>query len=276
MARCSYCGEPAGIFRSLHRRCSEAMERDKSPLTRQAVAVIQSAMRIDPTGMARLLQEDLVAASVDPHAAPHAWRRAVESVLDNHMMSETEEANIWALHQALSLRHRSPETLIAESLVTQARALRDIQQGTAPSNLPHAREELPFNFQKTERLIWSFERVDYYEAKRRVRYHGRSQGVSLRIARGVYYRIGGHAGERVETYETVHADTGVLAITSRHLYFAGDDKSFRIRHDRIVSYHPYTDGIGVVRDVANAREQLFLTGDGWFTQNLIAVATYPD
>ena len=63
---------------------------------------------------------------------------------------------------------------------------------------------------------------------------------------------------------------------SRHLYFAGDDKSFRIRHDRIVSYHPYTDGIGVVRDAANAREQLFLTGDGWFTQNLIAVATDPD
>ena len=41
------------------------------------------------------------------------------------------------------------------------------------------------------------------------------------------------------------------------------------RHERIVSFTPYTDGIGVQRDALTAKPQSFVTGDGWFTYNLV-------
>ena len=90
----------------------------------------------------------------------------------------------------------------------------------------------------------------------------------MRIARGVYYRVGGFKGERYQTEETVHEDNGLMGFTDRHLYFAGDLRRFRIRWDRIVAFEPYADGIGVQRDAQSAKPQAFVTGDGWFTYNL--------
>jgi hypothetical protein len=53
------------------------------------------------------------------------------------------------------------------------------------------------------------------------------------------------------------------------VYFSGASKSFRIRHDKIVSIEPYSDGVGIQRDAQTARPQVFVTGDGWFTYNLL-------
>ncbi len=59
-----------------------------------------------------------------------------------------------------------------------------------------------------------------------------------------------------------------MAITNRHIYFSGG-KSFRVRLDKIVSTEPYSDGILIQRDAQTALPQVFITGDGWFTYNLI-------
>jgi hypothetical protein len=93
--------------------------------------------------------------------------------------------------------------------------------------------------------------------------------VSLRIAKGVYYRTGGFKGQRVETTETVHADNGLFGVTNKHVYFFGSSKRFRIKYDKIVSFDPYSDGIGIQRDAATTKPQTFVTKDGWFTYNLI-------
>jgi hypothetical protein len=38
---------------------------------------------------------------------------------------------------------------------------------------------------------------------------------------------------------------------------------------KIVNFVPYSNGFGIFRDAANARQQVFLTGDGWFPFNLL-------
>ena len=50
----------------------------------------------------------------------------------------------------------------------------------------------------------------------------------------------------------------------------GSRKKFRVRYDRIVSFDPYEDGFGIMRDAQIAKTQVFRTGDGWFTYNLAA------
>ena len=61
----------------------------------------------------------------------------------------------------------------------------------------------------------------------------------------------------------------MVVITDKNIYFAGPAKSIRVPYVKIVSFQPFTDGFGIIRDGANTKPQLFITGDGWFTYNLI-------
>ena len=102
-------------------------------------------------------------------------------------------------------------------------------------------------------------------------HRGTSHGLSIRIPGGVCYRPSTFRSQAVEWDETVHADTGLLAFTTKHLYFSGPSKKFRIRYDRIVDFEAFADGLGVTRDAQTAKPQQFRTGDGWFAYNLAQV-----
>ena len=54
-----------------------------------------------------------------------------------------------------------------------------------------------------------------------------------------------------------------------HIYFAGGAKRFRVRHDRVVTLEPYSDGGGILRDGVRAKPETFELGDGWSACNLL-------
>jgi hypothetical protein len=157
----------------------------------------------------------------------------------------------------------------AYSKVVKAAVLRDLMSGILPTRAK-IEGQVPFNFQKNEQVIWLFNGVDYLEDKTRTEHVGRSSGISIRVAKGVYYRVGAFRGHPVSSTERVHIDTGMMAVTNKHLYFGGGRKSLRVPYAKIVSFIPYSDGVGIIRDAANAKPQVFVTGDGWFTYNLLA------
>ena len=43
--------------------------------------------------------------------------------------------------------------------------------------------------------------------------------------------------------ETVQQDTGLLGFTTKHIYFSGPKKKFRVRYDRIVGFEPFSDWV---------------------------------
>ena len=90
--------------------------------------------------------------------------------------------------------------------------------------------------------------VDYMGTVTRRERRGTSHGLSIRVARGVYYRPATFRNRAVEWEETVHADTGLLGFITKHLYFSGAKKKFRVRYDRIVDLEPFSDGFGIMRD----------------------------
>ena len=59
------------------------------------------------------------------------------------------------------------------------------------------------------------------------------------LARGLYYRPSTFRSRPIEWDETIHADTGLLGLTTKHIYFTGRKKKFRVRYDRIVSFDPH-------------------------------------
>ena len=155
----------------------------------------------------------------------------------------------------------------AHTSLDEAAVIRDITMGIIPQR-QNIQGRVPFNLMKPEQLVWVIDGVDYLETVTRRERRGTSHGVSVRVARGLYYRPSTFRSRQVEWEETVKADTGLLGLTTKHVYFAGSRKKFRVRYDRIVSFDPYDDGFGIMRDAQAAKPQAFRIGDGWFAYNL--------
>ncbi len=196
------------------------------------------------------------------------WGKAVDAAFEDGVLTPEEESSLVEIQNAFDLTPKDLDRNGAYTKVVKGTVLRDILNGTIPERV-RVEGNIPFNFQKGEKLVWVFQNVSYYEQKTRRHYEGGSRGVSIRVAKGLYFRTGAFKAHPVETTETVHVDDGILGVTDKHVYFAGAVKSFRIAYPKIVSFEPYTDGVGIQRDAASAKPQTFITGDGWFTYNLV-------
>lgn len=269
MGNCKYCSKPAGLLRSAHKECEAKNELGKTKiisLIKKAVhdASLVSSLKSTAKDIA---QKHFIETSNIPSVVINGWERAVETAFDDGVLTEEEETNLVDIQKHFKFDQNDLDKNGAFSKVVKGVVLRQLLNGTIPEKVS-VKGNLPFNLQKGEKLVWIFQKVQYYEMKTRRHYEGGSSGVSIRIAKGVYFRTSGFRAHPVETTETIHIDTGILAATSKHLYFAGSAKSFRVPYNKIVSFEPYSDGIGIQRDATTAKPQTFITGDGWFTYNL--------
>ena len=136
--------------------------------------------------------------------------------------------------------------------------LADLDAGRLPIKWTrNVRDQLPFIMQKSEHLVYVWAQTQYHTTRRV--FHGRSAGVSVRVVKGVTVRGGGSRG--VPTDELTLADAnGVLALTTKHLYFTSrrpDGKSFRIRLNKIAALACGPLGVSVTRDTASAKPENF-------------------
>ncbi|HEY5475570.1 MAG TPA: hypothetical protein VIK11_02540, partial [Tepidiformaceae bacterium] len=77
-------------------------------------------------------------------------------------------------------------------------------------------------------------------------YQGSSQGMSFRIAKGVYYRVGAQRGHMVEVGRSWQpADSGILSVTSQRLVFSGLRKSIEMAYAKLLGLNVFTDGLQV-------------------------------
>jgi len=270
MGQCIYCGRPAGFLKKTHKECKQQHEQGKSEVISlvgkigaEGGDLHRLEKSIEHVASTSFINKDTLNSLV-----ASGWERAVDVAFDDGLLSVEEESALSELKEHFSLPQQILDKNGAYSKLVKGAVLRDIMDGNLPERIK-IDGGLPFNLQKSEKVVWVFQDVNYYEEKTRTRYVGGSQGVSIRIAKGLYYRTGAFKGERVQTSETVHADTGLLGVTNKHIYFAGPSKRFRIAYNKIVAFEPFSDGIGVQRDAQTAKPQSFLTGDGWFTYNLI-------
>lgn len=270
MGNCIYCGKAAGFFRRAHPECKQ-----KFKLKDDEIAFYIDSMSVDSYDFDKIVQmlKDAGNAcfiSNESRKEFYAkwWTSMVDVAFEDDLLSEEEEELLTRIFHELELDRNQLDKKGVYTKVVKGSVLREICNGNLPVRLEYDCN-MTFNLQKSEKIIWMFKNVKYLEEKTRTQYVGGSSGFSIRIAKGLYYRIGAFKGERVKSSETVHADTGLLGITNKHIYFAGNHKRFRIAYKKIVCFEPFSDGIGVQRDAQTAKPQVFITGDGWFTYNLV-------
>ena len=218
--------------------------------------------------LANMLDESELSAADRQLLLAQAWEAAVEGAIEDGLLSLDEENALIQYLRHFNLSQNQVNRNGAYRSMIQSAVIREAAEGLIPDRLGNV-GSVPFNLMKSEQLVWVIDGVDYYETKTRRERRGSSHGVSIRVAKGLYYSPRTFRSRSVEWEETVHEDTGLLGVTSKHVYFHGPRKRFRIRYDRIVSFEPYADGIGVMRDAQTAKPQTFQTGDGWFIYNLV-------
>ncbi|MGI5912097.1 MAG: hypothetical protein ACOX6E_05915 [Syntrophomonadaceae bacterium] len=270
MGNCKYCGQPAGFLRRQHKECAAKYDQGWQNMIDLAEQTARGQGDINglQSKLASIAVYSFVPTEQINKVIIRGWEQAVTHFIEDGDLSLEEESQLiqFAAHFNLSqneLDQRGFYTQFVKGVV-----LREVMEGTIPKRVK-TDTPLPFNFQKSESVIWVFDKVNYYEDKTRRQYVGGSSGVSFRVAKGVYFRTGGFKGRPVETTERVHMGTGIMAVTNKHIYFTSSQKTFRVRLDKIVSFMHFSDGVGIQRDAATAKPQYFITGDGWFTYNLL-------
>jgi hypothetical protein len=274
MGVCTLCGQDAGWFSDAHRECQDRRDAGwKLMLVTARDAYLRPA---DPSDT-KAVQEKLSSLERSSYQQDGALRRALlqgfeealDSVLDDRVLSEDEERRLMEATDNFGVTKEELQGAKGWLRLVKAAVLRDVLAGTTVKSRVKADFAVPFNLQRSETLIWLFQDARYGEYRTRTQYVGGSQGVSVRVMRGVYYRVGAFRSEPIQTTHATVVDTGLLGITNKHLYFAGSVKGLRIPYRKIASFTPYSDGIGVHRDAVTARQQFFQTEDGWFTYNLV-------
>lgn len=191
----------------------------------------------------------------------------VNEILEDGIIDEKEEEAIsdyikkTALEGTLALIGSSSYIRLIQSLV-----LRDLQEGKKSNRCTFS--ELPVLIGKTENVIWVYRNVTCYEEKSGRKYISGNSGVSMKICKGVYYRIGATKGHSVPYQYNDNLGIGLLIITSKNIIFSGY-KPVKIPINKVISFTTFSDGIELFKEAANPKHYTFTGCDAWFIVNAI-------
>lgn len=267
MGICKFCQKKAGIFKGYHKECLEKYENGKNEI----ISLIGKIDIDNPKKVLIKIDEICASSHINDDEKQflkkQGWNQAVDECFEDNLLTEQEEDFLAQLVEILEFDQNELQSDSHFRMIYKGRILREMMKGDFSESVKF--EGVPFNLQKQEKLVWIFENTKYSEMRTKRHYEGGATGVSVRVAKGVYLRSSSFKGHPVESSEIVEVDTGLLGITTKHIYFAGSVKSFRIKFDKIVSYTPYEDGLGIQRDAQTAKPQIFINNDGWFLYNLV-------
>jgi hypothetical protein len=262
VGKCDLCHEDSGLLGREHPECKTSADRIRQ-LMRYGFVPSNSA-----EGFGSRYEEARTAGTRKVVAIVPAldeWKLALDEALEDGVLSADEEERAIEIAAAVGINQQNAGS--AWWKLIKAGALRDLTEGKIPERLNIT--GITANLMKKERPVWHFSGVQFFEERTSRSFAGVSHGLSIRIAKGVYYRPSAFRGSPVETTKLVHVDDGGLLVTSHHMYFLGSRKSFRVSFRKIVSFQPFKDAIGIQRDAMTAKPQFFKVDDPWFAYNLV-------
>jgi hypothetical protein len=270
MADCEYCGKPAGMFRSIHKECAKRRDQARSDID----TAFRNLMIVDrppaPASFRAIVEKLGDDARLDNGALRakiiSGLGIAVDTALGNIDLSHGEMERLQGIVEAFDLGDRAFDEAGKREQLVKALVLKDLLEGRASTRL-RVMDPLPIALKHGETLQWLFQGVALNEPKALTSYIGGSHGVSVRLAKGLSYRVGAYKGQRVEHTKIVRVGTGNLCVTTRAVYFLSGANSKKTPLSGLVSVNAYDDGIIVTP--SRGKPQIFLMSDPMFAANLI-------
>lgn len=309
MAICPYCGESAGFFTRYHGTCLQKAEEKRILGTQEFNSKIRIAFEKNETfpDLIRQLDEIKSRHKLTSEVAGDA----VLNLMDE--LSRSEPAGPSRAELLFKLGERfvgTPETVDpksplyakwwpAFSNVGYSQILWHIMNGQ-PVTFPNPCDVV---LQREESRLAEFGTVLYRKTVAASSHSGGYNGISVRIASGLYYRFGRYGGQSV-SMPVQNLDVGFLILTNVAMYFAGQERTFRVPYSLILRFKAYPDGLGFFRNIGDGTEEIFTIVDprrtlglrpsdnissgfrfhipdavtmsvGWFLYNLVMFLTTP-
>ncbi|HRH55287.1 MAG TPA: hypothetical protein PK609_00255 [Candidatus Paceibacterota bacterium] len=165
-----------------------------------------------------------------------AYQTALVSAKSDGQITKEEEEELIRIQKHLGIS--DVEIAQNKKELARLRLLNEIQLGNIPEVfVPNLITE------KDEKVYWAEPAQLIEEKVIKRRYEGGSQGVSLRIAKGVSYRVGGSRGHLVSETGLVPVGTGELVITNKRVVFRGDGKTFSIKLNKLLDVQVLSNGV---------------------------------
>jgi len=140
--------------------------------------------------------------------------------------------------------------------------------------------DLPFKIGGEEAFIWAFRNAEMYVIKTKMTYEGESVGASIPVTDGgISINAGQHKMEAIQKDVWESTGTGVLVVTSHHLYFKsqGNMNTIRVPHESIfsvdVSGGLFGKRVVISRDGNNGKPEKFEVEYPVFLVKLLKYAT---
>lgn len=200
-----------------------------------------------------------------------ALDKAAHKYLSCGLITDSEQAHLDDFSTALALPINNLPTGYKGSNIEkmqQSSILRKIQSGQIP---PQNQFTVPIMLASGEYIIWQYPDVTMYQERITREWVGRSSGWSYRVCKGVYYRTGGSKGHPVEHSSMENMGVGTLVLTNKNIIFYSPQKSSKVSYKKLIGVTPYSDGVELQKDGANAKRQVFQGFDSWFMMNLLSI-----
>lgn len=192
------------------------------------------------------------------------YESVLQELIDNIPFTAQSEHQLKSLKQKLELTDADIAHTIAD--VDHAKSLARFYAQPLPVD-----EACEIILKKNELCHFSTN-ADLIEERRKSHYAGGTQGVSIRIAKGLSYRVGGFKGERVtEEYNEV-TDTGTLVITNKRVVFAGKKKNVSYTLTSIAAINRFTNAIQFKKE-NEAKPKYFGTDDPWTIDEIFIIVS---
>ena len=136
------------------------------------------------------------------------------------------------------LGHMSDESIQAFKI---ARLVRDLLEGT-PNPVISA-DEYGVMLSRNEIPVWAESNVEISVPKTVRQYHAGNRGVSIKIAKGVYYRTGGTRGYSESRQIQASEGRGFILATNHNLFISSAQTTRKISLDKVINVVPYRNGI---------------------------------
>ena len=278
MGDCKFCGEPAGFMRKQHGECKERHDSGMDAIMKMCVsaALHSQALRWltdkirETAAPARVPMGDVELRDV----LVRGWCDAVEASIRDHALSAEEKRGLNRYRAEFGLNTAELDANGHFALFSNITLLNTIVERRFLPRYDRERArakfgQLPFNLMKGEEFVWVANDVAYVE---QVTFSEVPLGVgSYEVARGVYQRPDTSRAATLQFTSMVQTDAGMLGITTKHIYFSGSQKSFRLPLQKIVFFKLYANGVSIMRDTARAKPEGFRmdSNTAWFTVNVI-------
>jgi hypothetical protein len=106
----------------------------------------------------------------------------------------------------------------------------------------------PVILKKDEKAICVIPEVTLKESRAVRMTHGGYAGPSIRIAKGMSFRLG-RFGSTSESHQQIRdIDKGILTLTNQRVVFSGGFKTISLSLDKVISIDPFSDGISLHKE----------------------------